>query len=259
MSATLITAVIIVALLGSIAVAAFVRLREQMRYEKQRRFNNLQNRYRRMHMLAAELPPQYLNKELRLMILERALETLLEIKPLKLDPNIDLKIAKDTEQFEKAKSSNEKPQQVNITDPVKAKEVRKLLEILHKFILTQKKKRKIDAATGKKYLEYVSYLTCKARADYFVGRAEDARKAGRPRVAIHNYHNALQEMTPLKENPLCAKSILSYKSRIKDLEALANSDQPKPQAAEDPKKLDKEWTSFMDTDDKWKKKNAYDD
>ncbi len=257
MSATLITAAIIIALLGSIAVAAFVRLREHMRYEKQRRFNNLQNRHRRMHMLLTELPPQYLNKELRIMILERALETLGEIKALQLDPKISEKITADTHLLQKVRASTDKPQVVNITDPVKAREARKLLEILHRFIATQKKAGKIDSATAHKYLEYVTYLACRSKADYFVARAEESKKAGKLRVAIHNYLNAVQEMSPVKNNPLCVKSIASYRHKIQELEIMASGDQgPKPP---DPEKLNKEWSAFGDTDDKWKKKNAYDD
>ncbi len=195
------------------------------------------------------------------MILERGIETLKELAPFKLDTSIPSKLAADHQTLKELQESNEKPKPVAIKDEAAAKEVRKLLELLYRFIERQQATKKLDKTTSKKYLTYINYLISKSKADFYVDRAKQSHANGKIRVAIHNYHNAVSEMMRIKENPLAVKAINNYRAQIKQLEVAANegSDTPKTEKPEEQETLNKEWDSFLDKEDKWKKKNAYDD
>lgn len=261
MSATAITIVIILIILGSIAVLFISQSREKARIEKVRKANSLQDRYRRVQRLINEIPPQYLNNELRIMILERSIETLTELATLKSDPSIQANIQNDKQALNTVKESKETPKPVPIKDEASAKEISKLLELLYRFIERQRAMKKLDQATSKKYLVYISYLISKARADLAVVKAKEAQKNGKLRVAIHNFHNAVSEMMRIKENPLAVKAINSYKVKIKQLEEMADKEgkSDSSDAEADKEVRNKEWDDFLDKDDDWQKKNAYDD
>jgi hypothetical protein len=261
MSATAITIVIILIILGSIAVLFISQAREKARIEKVRKTNAFQDRYRRLQRLINEIPPQYLNNELRVMILERSIETLTELSRLKSDPSIASNIEKDQQALTAVKESKEAPKPVPIKDEASSKEISKLLELLYRFIERQRAMKKLDQATSKKYLVYISYLISKAKADLAVVKAKEAEKSGKPRVAIHNFHNAVSEMMRIKENPLAIKAINGYKAKIKHLEEIADNEgkdeQLDPEA--DTESRNKEWDDYLDKGDDWQKKNAYDD
>ncbi|MFD2228616.1 hypothetical protein [Alkalimarinus sediminis] len=261
MSATAITIIIILIIVGSIAVLFISQAREKARIEKVRKTNALQDRYRRVQRLINEIPPQYLNNELRVMILERSIETLHELATLKSDTSIQTNIQNDKQALNAIKESKEAPKPVAIKDEAASKEISKLLELLYRFIERQKAMKKLDKETSKKYLIYINYLISKVKADLAVSKAKDAQKNGKLRVAIHNYHNAVSEMMRIKENPLAVKAINSYKTKIKQLEELADkegkNDTSNPEAENEARS--KEWDNYLDKDDDWQKKNAYDD
>ena len=264
MSVTAITIIIILIILGSIAILFISQAREKARIEKIRKTNTLQDKYRRMQRLITEIPPQYLNKELRIMILENSIDTLTKLKGLKPATELESKILSDTSTLQKVKDSKEAPKSIPIKDEAAAKEVSKLLELLFRFIERQRATKKIDPATSKKYLIYINYLVSKSKADISIGKAKESQKSGKLRAAIHNYHNAVSEMTRIKDNPLAIKAIKSYRVKIKELETLAEQEgkgrTPEEEQTEEGS-LNKEWDSYLEKDkeDPWKKKNAYDD
>ncbi|UZE97926.1 hypothetical protein [Alkalimarinus alittae] len=260
MSATTITIIIVLIIIGSVAVLVISQAKEKARIEKVRKINSMQDRYRRLQRFLSEIPPQYLNKELRTMIIQRGIETLNELSKFKSDPALKTKLQQDQEALKVVQASNEPPQPVQIKDEATAKEISKLLELLYRFIERQRAMKKIDQASGKKYLVYISYLISKSKADLVVTKAEAELKNGKPRIAINNYHNAISVMMRIKDNPLAVKAINGYKAKIKELDELASKQAAKPlegQATEDT--ANKEWDSFLDEDDTWQKKNTYDD
>jgi pyruvate formate-lyase activating enzyme-like uncharacterized protein len=59
-----------------------------------------------------------------------------------------------------------------------------------------------------------------------------------------------------RDNPLAMKAVKSFRTRIKELEALG-ADGTDISGAEPSSKLDREWDNFLQ-DDEWKKKADYD-
>ena len=258
MSGTTITFAIFGALCVFIGVVWLGQMRERARIEKIRKTNALTERHNRMQLLLHELPPQYLNNELRIMVTERSIETINELSSLKSDDRLKQQVAQEQEFLKNLREKNPKFKPVIVKNEAKAKDVRVLLESLSRFVQNQNKRKRLDGNSTKKYLSHIDFSICQSKADLFTARAEAAEKAEKPRVAIHNYHNATDAFKNLTNNPQAAKTVALFKTKIKALEQSA--EQQKGTKGEAPESAgdNKEWDSFLkNDDDDWQKKNDY--
>ena len=260
MPVSTITIAIFSAICLAVGVLYFAQMRERARIERVRKISNLAERYRRLQSLLSDLPPQYLSNDLRVMVAERSVETLKELIPLKRDAQLAEQLKADQEQLTQLRNSNTKFPPKPIRDENEAKEVRKLLQTLYKFVQGQHKRRLLDATTAKKHLEQITFFACQSRADVLVARAEAANKGGKPRVAIHNYHTAIAAYKPVMNHPAAVNVIAGYKQRITALDQIADAQNKRvKEQAQAKLEANKEWDTFLKDDDTWKKKNQYDD
>jgi len=259
MPTSTITIIIFAVICLCVGAIYFAQARERARIEKIRKSNVLTERHRRMQQLLHDLPPQYINNELRIMIAERSVQTLNELLQLNNNDRLKGYLAADHDYLKQIREKNPKFQAIPVKTEEKAKEVRTILEILQRFIQTQHKNKQLTAASTKKYLDHITLSICQSKADLFCGRAEQANKNGKPRVAIHNYHSAIDAFKEFIQNPQAAKSVSMYKAKIKALEELAdqNNQKLKEKAASGEEQGNSEWDSFGKEDD-WQKKNDYD-
>lgn len=258
MSTTVITIIIFSVIILSVTAIYISQSRERARLEKIRRTNICNDRYQRMQQLLHDLPPQYLNNELRVMIAERSIETLNELLKLNKNPRHEGYLQSDLDYLKQLKENKPKFPAVPVTSEAKAKEVKHNLEVLQRFIESQHKNKKIPAADAKKYLDHITLAICQSKADLFNARAQAAK--GKPRVAIHNYHSAINTFKPLEKTPQAAKIIQQYKLKIKQLETEIEQETQasRPNSTADTDAEKKEWDSFLDKKDDWQKKNNYD-
>jgi len=260
MSVTTITIAIFAVICISIVVIYIGQARERARIEKVRKISALSERHRRMQCLLHDLPPQYLTNELRGMIADRSIETLNELAALKNDQRIKDHLEQDREFLKNLRESKLSFKPVKIRDENAAKEVRKLLQVLYKFVQSQNKRKLLDSASTKKYLDQIVFAASQSKADMFAVRAEQGLKAGKPRVAIHNYHNAIAAFKELAQHPQAAQAINQYRQRIKELEQTADQrNQAVKEKSQQKLEGSSEWDNFLKDDDQWKKKNTYDD
>lgn len=261
MSSTEITFAIAAVIIICIIAVYIVQSRERARVEQIRKLNAARERHRYLQQLLHELPPQYLTNELRVMILDRAIETLYEIVKIKNDSRTQEALQQDQEQLKVIKEKNPSFKPTPVRDEETAKNVRRLLEVLLRFIQVQHRRKALDGVSAKKYQDQIMFSAAQSRADLFNARATAAHKAGKPRVAIHNYHNAIAAFKDVPNNAQAVQLISKYRAKIKELEEVA--DEHNRKVKEDAqKKLEQndEWSSFLDNDkDDWKKKNTYDD
>ena len=259
MSGTTITFAIFGVICVFVGLIYISQMRERARIQKIRKTNILTERHNRMQLLLNELPPQFLNNELRTMITERSIETIKELITLKDDEKLKKQAAQEQDLLKHLREKKPKYKAIPIQNEAKAKDVRMLLESLSRFIQNLNKRNRLDAGNTKKYLEFIEFSISQSRADLFKARAEAANKAGKPRVAIHNYHNAIDTFKSLTNNPQAIKTVAEFKNKIKELEQIAEP----PKSAktnETTTKADnnKEWDSFLKKDDDgWQKKNDY--
>jgi len=259
MPTTTITFIIFGVICLCIGAIYFAQARERARVEKIRRTNMLNERYKRMQQLLHELPPQYLNNDLRIMIAERSVETLNDLIRMNNDNRHKNYLADDHEYLKQLREKNPKFKPVPVQTEAKAKEVRSILEVLQRFIQTQHKNKRINGSAANKYLDQITLSICQSKADLHCSRAAAANKIGKPRVAIHNYHGAIDAFKTFAQHPQAAKAIAGYKAQIKALEKLAEQQSHKAESGKEASSEDKEWDSFLDKkDDSWQKKNQYD-
>lgn len=260
MGAPVIITIIVIIIAISIALIFVGQARERAKIEKIRKVNSLQDLCRRLKRLTDELPPQYLAKELKLLIIERSIETLNELKDIqKSDFRHEATLQNEMGLLEQSKQSTEKPEPVPIVNEVQAKEVQALLEILQKFVDAQRKKGNIDGASAKKHIQHITYFAAKSKADYYSNKAKANIKSKKWRLAIHLYHNAITELEPVKALTIAQKAILSYKLKIKELDKMAEDEKKIAATVKPATDKDDAWKEFGGDDDPWKKKNAYDD
>lgn len=259
MPTSTITIIIFAIIFLSIGAMYLSQARERARVEKIRRTNICNDRYQRMQQLLHDLPPQYLNNELRIMIAERSVETLNELLRINKDPRHEGYLKSDLDFLKQLRENNPKFAAIQVNSEAKAKEVRNNLEVLHRFIDSQHKNKRLSAANTKKYQDYIMLSICQSKADLFCNRAAAAKN--KPRVAIHNYHSAIDAFKPLANHPQAVKTIQQFKAKIKALEAEADQQNQalKEKSSTNTEGQTTEWDSFLDKKDDWQKKNTYDD
>lgn len=257
MEATTIVLLLVAVVIVSIAIIVLSQMRERARIERARKITALGDTYNRANRLFSEIPGQYLTADLKLILLkcmEDACKELVELKanlPVQswLEANQQLK----SDIMEKRDTGSS----IKIDSPEKSTYVKELLENLFKMIEAMHKTGRLDTNTAKKNLKYVLFLVHKTHADLHVFQARDYVKQNQIRKAIHAYHMASTEIGKSRDNPLAMKAVKSFRIRIKELEAMG-ADGTDISSVEPTTRLDRDWDSFLQTDE-WKKKADYDD
>ena len=239
----------------SIVIIVLSQMRERARIERARKITAQEDAYNRANRLLTEIPGQYLTADLKLLLIKRMEEACGELAGLK--SNLPVKEWQNAAAELKAEiiERRDRTTPVKIDSAEKSNYVKELLQNLFKMIEAMHKSGRIDAATAKKNLKYVLFLVHKTHADLHVFQARDYVRQNQFRKAIHAYHLASTEMGKSRDNPLAMKAVKSFRTRIKELEALSAEGKESPLGES---KLDREWDTFLH-DDEWKKKADYDD
>ncbi|MBU6950714.1 hypothetical protein [Hahella sp. HN01] len=259
MSATNITALIGGVIILVLLLIYLGQWREKAKDARQRQLNALLDRLRLLKALATGLPPQYAAKDIRLLVVARAQETIKELANLGHRGDHESQ-AEEWEVIKENINSQADFPQLDLQNQAVMQEVRKLLKGLYKFIEVQVKKGRIEKKAGVKHLLNTQFLIVRSLADSHVNKAKHALATNRPRVAIHHYHDAIEALGKIEKNPLAQKSMLIYRQRIKELEKLATeAAQTKSEAvAEGSDRLSAQLDKMMTEEEKWKKKQSYD-
>ncbi|BES71098.1 hypothetical protein RE428_21160 [Marinobacter nanhaiticus D15-8W] len=253
------TIVIFFAVIVLLSIAAIVisQAREKAKIERARRAKALEDSYRASRRLLEELPPQYLTKDLKSILLMRGEEVCRDAESLKGDlPVGKWRDELKTRRQQMDDNADERSPQ-RIDSPARAAEVKGQLQLLFKMIEGMQKRGRLDSKLARHNLKLVLFLIHKTQADLHVSQAREHTRQKQFRKAIHAYHLASTELGKAKDNPMALKAIKSFRVRIKELEDLANGAAPKTQD-EEKHRLNKEWDSFLH-DEEWKKKADYDD
>lgn len=242
----------------SIVIVVSSQMRERARIERARKITALEDRYKRASRLLSELPGQYLTDDLKLLLIHNMEESCRELVALKSgSSSVAAWQAAIAELRQKVESNDDQRPPVKIDSPDKSNYVQELLQNLFRMIEGLHKTGQIDGTTARKNLKFVLFLVNKTHADLHVFRARDHVSQNQIRKAIHAYYLASTEMGKSKDNPMALKAVKSFRTRIKELEAM-EKDGTQEQPGEGISKLDREWDTFGH-DDRWRKKADYDD
>jgi len=257
MDTTMIVLLLAAIVTVSIALIVASQMRERARIERARKITALEDQYKRANRLLSELPGQYLTNDLKLLLIRNMEETCRALVALKSSSSVSSWQTSIAELRKKVESNDDQRPPVKIDSPDKSNYVQELLQNLFKMIESMHKAGQVDGPTAKKNLKFVLFLVHKTHADLNVYQARDYVKQNQFRKAIHAYHLASTEMGKSRDNPLAVKAVKSFRTRIKELEAIEKGETAQP-AEEGHSKLDREWDNFLH-DDEWRKKADYDD
>lgn len=260
MSSITIAAIVGGGIIAVILVVYLQQYRQRAADAKRRMVNTLQDRHRQYTLMASSLPAPFISPEVKAILAKRAIATLEELGQLGSPSEYQDQIEEWKTYADNAGKENQtvKP----AVNGAAVQEIRRLLKVLYRFIESQIKKGRLDKASGARNLENTLYLIGKVLADAHVVKAKSALKAGRFRVAIHHYHDAIAAYSQIPNNALAKKTVVLYRQQIKDLEkqateALEAKSGATKASADD--KLSAQLDDMVSKEDTWKKKQAYDD
>ena len=241
----------------SIVIVVVSQMRERARIERARKITRLEDAYKRASRLLSELPGQYLTNDLKLLLIRSMEDSCKGLIALKSDTSVTAWKASAAELRQRVEANDDQRSPVKIDSPDKSNYVQELLQNLFRMIETMHKGGLVDSQTAKKNLRFVLFLVHKTHADLHVFQARDHVRQNQLRKAIHAYHLASTEMGKSGDNAMAVKAVKSFRTRIKELEAMEKEGvQEQPQQG--PSSLDREWDTFLH-DDEWRKKADYDD
>jgi len=243
-----------------ITLVVLVQAREKARIERVRKISLYSDRHSNIQRLISDLPPQYLNNAMRIMLSEQSIMCLQQLNQLKSSPRNIACMEEDQSRINAIQAENPKFSPVAIDDEGKAREARNLLQTFYKLLHIWHRQKQLPADQAKLYMDHVAFLARQSKADLHVARAKTAEGVGKPRVAIHNYHSAIDILKEVMQHPQAVSSVEKYREKIKQLSSVAEQNNEKVKAAAQAK-IDEsaEWNDLLSDDDEWKKKNDYDD
>ncbi|WP_150913032.1 hypothetical protein [Marinobacter halotolerans] len=256
MDTTMIVLLLAAIVTVSIVIIVGSQMRERARIERARKITALEDAYKRASRLLSELPGQYLTNDLKLLLIRSMEDSCRSLAALKARSDVAAWQASTAELRQKVENNDDQRTPVKIDSPDKSNYVQELLQNLFRMIEGMHKAGQIDGPTAKKNLKFVLFLVHKTHADLHVFQARDHVRQNQIRKAIHSYHLASTEMGKSRDNPLALKAVKSFRTRIKELEAM-EKDGKQSHQEEGQSKLDREWDTFLH-DDEWRKKADYD-
>lgn len=259
----IILSLLALAILG-IGLLVFSQAREKARIEYMRRIQALENRHRLLRRFIEDLPGDYLDRELKQLILVRARDVARELKSLSAPGDCERRLAADEADLDALATAEPVPPG-HISSADQAKSIRKLLEMLFRFVEKQQRAGALNSDSARYYLRHIQYLAGLTQAQVLVTQADEVVKAGQLRRAIHGYHMAISQLDRTRDHPPAAKAISQYREKIRQLTEKAETQERTEQDAKDGKAKDempdavhREWDEFIHEEEGWKKKADYD-
>ncbi|MDX1589203.1 MAG: hypothetical protein R3296_09705 [Oleiphilaceae bacterium] len=246
-----------------IGLLVFSQAREKARIEYMRRIQALENRHSLLRRFLEDLPGDYLDRDLKRLILTRALEVARELKSLSAPGDNQRRIQRDQAALD-ALATEETPPASHITSAAQAKSIRKMLELLFRFVEKQQRGGALDTESARYYLRHIQHLAALSQAQVQVTQAREMMQSGHLRRAIHCYHMAISALEKTRGHPPSARAIEQYREKIKQLTEQAEAQEHpegtgrKARKDEMPDEVHREWDEFIHEEEAWKKKADYD-
>ncbi|KZZ58292.1 hypothetical protein A3762_04830 [Oleiphilus sp. HI0125] len=258
MSAVTITIAIGSLICAGIALIVFVQAREKARIERLRLIIKLQDRHTNIQNILSNMPPQYLNPTLRKILHEQSIETIKELTKFKPSSKHAGYIQEDERAIKELQENPQNLPPVKVDSTEKAREVRIMLQNLYKLLHFWRKKSQLSPDLAQQQMAHVGFLARQSKADLFAEKAKQAELAGKPRVAIHNYHSAIEVLSDVSTHPSAMQNIQAYKQKMAELNKKADQRTEEINAkAQGELEQSSEWDDFLSPEEDWKKKNSY--
>ena len=176
MSAVTITIVVGSLICAGMAFVVYAQAREKAKIQKVRMVSMFSDRYRNIQHILTEMPPQYMDNNLRVILHEQCIRCIQELDKLKPSPKHAAYIAESEQKINEIRENNPKFPAVKLDSAEKTREVRVILQNLYKLMHLWHRKRTLDQKTAQTYIQHIAFLARQSKADLF---AEKARQIGR--------------------------------------------------------------------------------
>ncbi len=211
---------------------------------------SLSERAHRLQRLLDMLPPAYVEKDVKLLLLiqiRSRLEKLVDLAPSneKFKKNYDGISA----QISETQSSTAKPPSPQFKTPEEAKETKKLLQDLTKVIESLATNKSIPVPTAKKYLLNIHKQYAEANINYSIQVADQSRRDNKIKLAIHQYQKAIAELSKNNQHNAYTDKIAQIKGILNSLTGTGEEEQQDTSGA-----LSAGMKELADDDESWKKK-----
>lgn len=227
------------------------------------------------------IPPHYIEKSLRLLILQEIINNLQRVHQMDSgNANNAARLEAAREDFENTRQSNTQPKVSAIKDAQEAADVRKRLMDLFKFVQYLQKAKKVDSATAAKHLMRLKNLFVEVGVTIHIMRAKQSLKDKNARLSLHYYNKAIAEYKKGNTQHQFDKQIAEIKAVAEEINNTlkAENEAKKAQPKEEPKRrvpkedprlkpkaglkkikeestLSQELDAFIEDGDAWKKKS----
>ncbi len=254
MSTELIITLSVLGLGGLIALFYVSHAIEKQRRQKALMIANLSDYAFRLQRLLDYIPDAYLNKEVRLLLLnqiKKRLEHLVKISPD--NDKFGKKLESCNSQITDLQSYTAPPPPPQLKTPEEANELRTLLQELSKVIdhLVQTKAISLNDAQRHQVALQASFID--ANINYMLQMGQTAQKEKKPKLAIHHYQKAANEMTKRNQNGQYNEKLAQLKAIITELQAESGI-QETPEVDPGASELNAGLNEMIEEQDAWKKK-----
>lgn len=257
--ATLTTAALLLSIVGFLAVAIYLQLKEQARLDKLRKVALYNNQLRQVRRYLDETPPQYQPKDMRLWLYARKIAIYDQL--LILHPDATLARRRDhlAEEMDAFLNSKQKRRAKPINDELLIMEIKRLLESFKGFIASSQKENAISSDVAHRYNKLMDFYHFKVNADYHSYLGRQAFLNGQMDNSITMYNEALAQLAPVKDSPEAQQAVAKLQELIREIEEgstkhKTGEEESKNAGDKIGSELNSEWDKFMKNSDQEIKK-----
>lgn len=254
MSIELVIALIVLGLAGLVGLFYISHSIEKQRRQKALLVASLNDQCFRLQRLMDFIPPAYVSKDIRQVLLKQIkmrLDRLLELAPD--NEKFAKKMDSCTAQLTELQTTGAPPQPPILKTAEEANELRTLLQELSKLIESLAHSKVIPVGDANKYLQSIQASFIDASLNYFLQMGNNARQQKKPKLAIHHFQKAIAEMQKRNQQGIYAEKLEQLKQLIAELQVEAGAE-PAPVAVDAPNELDQGLNELMQEQEAWKKK-----
>ena len=248
----------IIAIVGAIICYLFItQTLEKKRKQRERLVRALYQRAKVFRYILSGFPPNFLTKELTLLVqrcLNDVLQQLAQLEPQNKGHVEEIASVAGLMQATQQRPANGK--RPTLQSQAQIKDVKSHLQELYKFTFSLHRRGTIKKVEADNYGEQIKHLVLQISIDAYILQAKAARQAEKPKLALH-YFSLAQKLIEKDDSGKFAPLFAKLSKIIADLEASVEPDaigKPAPEDADQ----EKAWQD-METQDSWKKKNIYDE
>lgn len=242
--------------LAPIALYIYQRYQDAQ-LEKMRRVAQLTHAYRLTQRFLHQIPNQYLTRESKFLLLERAICFLNKLK--KEIPGSQLvssKLSRNQSMMDELQKNFIRPTATVINTVVDARDAHIHLTEFSRFVEIQARVNAIGQDMANEVMGQVNWFAVTCLTDFYRVQGENASKAGEYRLAIHHFTNEMNEFNKhleFEKAELGAQECLSLIAQNEDLLDAYEAGGPVKENV----LLMKDWDTQDQEDDHYKKKQLY--